>query len=39
MIQRVWEKCVEALNAEQVIIATDDDRIINTRKNEYCSYK
>jgi len=28
MIQRVWEKCVEALNAEQVIIATDDDRII-----------
>ena len=28
MIQRVWEKCVEALNADQVIIATDDDRIV-----------
>ena len=42
MIQRVWEKCVEALNAEQVIIATDDDRIIKhcqEKKNEYCSYK
>ena len=28
MIRRVWEKCIEALSADQVIIATDDERIV-----------
>lgn len=31
MIQRVWEKCFEATNTERMLIATDDDRIL-----EYC---
>ena len=27
MVRRVWDRCVEAVGAEQVFIATDDDRI------------
>jgi len=29
MIHRVWEKCVQSLSREQVLVATDDERIIN----------
>ena len=29
MIHRVWEKCVEASSSEKVIVATDDQRIID----------
>ena len=29
MIYRVWEKCVQSLSREQVLVATDDERIIN----------
>jgi 3-deoxy-manno-octulosonate cytidylyltransferase (CMP-KDO synthetase) len=28
MIQRVWEKCVEATGPDSVLVATDDDRIL-----------
>jgi 3-deoxy-manno-octulosonate cytidylyltransferase (CMP-KDO synthetase) len=27
MIQRVWERCIEALSPDDVFVATDDDRI------------
>jgi CMP-2-keto-3-deoxyoctulosonic acid synthetase len=27
MLQRVWEKCVEAASANRVLVATDDERI------------
>ena len=33
MIQRVWEKCVEASSTDKVIVATDDDRILTHCKN------
>ena len=29
MIQHVWEKCVKAASANKVLVATDDERIIN----------
>ena len=32
MIQRVWEKCVEATSANRVLVATDDERI-----KEHCN--
>jgi len=28
MIRRVWEKCVEAASADKVLVATDDNRIM-----------
>ena len=29
MIQRVWEKCVIAVGFNNVLVATDDERIVN----------
>lgn len=33
MIHRVWEKCVEATSHDKVLVATDDQRIIEHCKN------